>query len=68
MPIHVECDACAYEFNAADKFEGKLVRCPECSETIRVGEEEPAARPRRTERPRRTASRSEARSSRSRPE
>lgn len=37
MPITAECDDCGYSFNAPDKFAGKLVRCPECSETVRVG-------------------------------
>lgn len=44
MPISVDCDECGYSFNAADKFAGKLVRCPECSETIRVEGATPGSR------------------------
>ena len=49
MPISVECDACGYDFTAADKFAGKAVRCPECSETLDV----PSAAPPETDRPKR---------------
>ncbi len=35
MPVSVDCE-CGFSFQAADKFAGKLVRCPECSGTVKV--------------------------------
>jgi Zn-dependent protease with chaperone function len=36
MPIRVECESCAYTFQAADKYAGKRIKCPKCPATLRV--------------------------------
>ena len=63
MAISVDCDECGYSFNAADKFAGKLIRCPDCSEAIRVGSSSSGSSKSSGSQP--AAARSQARSSRS---
>jgi len=36
MPIRVDCESCAYTFQAADKYAGKRIKCPKCPATLRV--------------------------------
>lgn len=36
MAISVKCAACSAGFHVADEVAGKLVRCPECSDPVRV--------------------------------
>jgi len=36
MPINVACDKCSQKFAAPDKLAGKAVRCPKCSNPIRI--------------------------------
>ena len=36
MPIKVRCESCGKGLNAPDKLRGKTVKCPNCSEPLRV--------------------------------
>lgn len=51
MRIRVSCPACDQRFSVAAEYEGRRVKCPSCSEPVRVVDhdehEEPEDRPRR---------------------
>ena len=36
MPIKVRCDSCEKVLNAPDKLRGKTVKCPNCSDPLRI--------------------------------